>query len=119
MYFNEKFLDDINTEKAAYFLGLMYSDGSINSKQNWFKFGQIEPRKELVFLVRELLDSEHKINVENKDLNNFYVLKIYSKYFVDKLKNFGCIDNKTFKVKFPKFFKTAISYPDWVRRNAC
>lgn len=90
---NEKWLDEIDNEFKAYFLGLMMSDGYISTGN---RIG-LKLKKEDDNLVKEIF---------SKFSNNYGVnsrgIIITSRILYSKLKEYGIIENKTkFDLKIP------------------
>jgi DNA-binding transcriptional regulator WhiA len=97
---NESFLDNIDTEEKAYFLGFMYADGYNNLERGFFNLELID--EEIVIKIAKLLNSSrpimHRIKKDRKDT---YRLSINSKILTKRLNDLGCYPNKTFKLTFP------------------
>lgn len=110
-YYNKHFFQDINTEEKAYWLGFMYADGYVCcSKTN------AEVAIELSAIDIDHLRKFNKslggnisptIRKERKKcLKTTYGIasfRIYSKEMAQDLIAHGCIQRKTFYIKFPKF----------------
>lgn len=105
---NHNFFETIDTEAKAYLLGLLFADGCNYIKARRIQLSLQERDKELVFLMRSLLESNHKIcyyKVKNNDgcLNrqNQYRLGITSQKLCEDLSKLGCTPNKSFTLEFP------------------
>lgn len=95
--YDSNYFDTINTERKAYWLGLLYADGNVCIKGK--KRLQITLQKEDEYLLIELL----------KDLGagKIYNDRVYSKiiinnsFIVDSLIKLGCVPIKSLILKFP------------------
>lgn len=108
---NENFLDLIDTEEKAYFLGFMYADGCNHAKRNRFSISLQEEDSELLTKFSNLLDSNKPLHYTDRKtcvikgieyLQKRQVsLWIISKSLTDRLSELGCTPNKTFTIQFP------------------
>lgn len=109
--FNENYFESIDTPEKAYWLGFIYADGGIRSKQ---KHGN-----QALSIMLSSIDKEHLYKL-NKCLNSTYEVKDYigsgynedgefsklvltSQKLVDDLKKWGVVERKTKILKFPDF----------------
>jgi hypothetical protein len=97
---NENFFEKINTEKKAYFLGLLYADGYVNENNMLI---EITLYNQDIDILNELIYELYPNNDKPLKLirNKYYKLVISSKKIVNDLKYHGCVQKKTFKLKFP------------------
>ena len=93
---NEHYFDNIDSDEKAYILGLFYADGCITN--NYLIFGQIAYRKELVEKVNKALQSTYPIRYISK--KDFYQIQINNKRLITRLKELGCIERKSLRLKF-------------------
>jgi hypothetical protein len=93
---NENYFNVIDTEHKAYFLGLLYADGSVN-KDKSITLGLNE--QDLGILLE--FNKELKYNKPLKYSNNMFVCVINSQKMYNDLLDKGCMERKTFKIKFP------------------
>jgi hypothetical protein len=111
---NENYFSVIDTEKKAYFLGLLYADGTnYIGKRNRFELQLTEKDRELVDALKEDIEYTGPVHVikshiaPNKDFTKEYICKplirlnISSKKICEDLYNLGVFNNKTFKLQFP------------------
>lgn len=102
---NKTWLDNIDSEDKAYFLGLMWSDGNVHKNLHNFKLGLLEPDENLLIYFSKIfycgVDRVKRHKIPNE--KTFCVLYIYSIELVKKLVALGCMPNKTFKTTFPKW----------------
>lgn len=105
MKLNEDYFEKINTERKAYWLGLLYADGYNSSKT------QYESSTKGKSVELDLQDSdEHILKEFLKDVpfgkikkyNDYsYRLIFNSKKFSEDLDKLGCTRNKTSSIEFP------------------
>ena len=96
--FNESIFDNIDSEEKAYWLGFIYADGYISSRDNTFE------------LSLALKDKEHldKFNVFMQHENNNIKMdsfrcrwSVVNKHLWETLNNYGCTPRKSLTLKFP------------------
>lgn len=90
------FFKYINTEEKAYFLGLMYSDGSVSNNQFYLKLKD----EDVIVKFKEALKCDYPITHNENPYYN-YILQVSSKEMCRDLINLGCYKNKTRIIKFP------------------
>ncbi|MDE2231883.1 MAG: hypothetical protein KGJ95_07470 [Candidatus Omnitrophica bacterium] len=93
---NEAFFKQ-QTPEMAYVLGFIYSDGNLGNQLNQFSISQKEP--EILYKIRDLMDSEHKITRQVKQ--ELYTLTIGNKVMINDLLALGLTPNKSLDAKFP------------------
>lgn len=106
---NEYYFDFIDTEDKAYFLGLLYSDGSMEENQFYIKLTDLDVLQRL----KEVLNTSVPIRTvyhENKNWKTTYVLTISSKYMCRKLSELGCIKNKSRAIRLPNIKEELIRH---------
>lgn len=91
--FNQRFFENINSEKKPYILGLIFTDGCIYSSKtkNSKAVNFASSDKKLVALFRRALDSAHTIN----HYKNAYSVTIRDKKLFLALKNLGVKERKS------------------------
>lgn len=105
-YFNKDFFR-VWSKEMAYVLGYTFADGAVytNSRGScYLEFTSTD--RELIYKVRKLLASEHKISlrkrsIDNPNWKNSYRIQIGGKELLSNLRKFGIIQNKRLVVKFP------------------
>ena len=119
--FNKYYFDIIDTQEKAYFLGLLYADGSVRKrkgKDSWrVSLALAADDRYLVERFKEELNSEHKISVykyKDKNWQEMYKLEISNKYFANQLMEKGVLTNKTHVLYFPEMLEDAFK-PHFVR----
>ena len=113
--FNENFFDIIDTEEKAYWLGFLYADGFITSKDN--KIGLSLSIKDIDHLAKynKSLNYSKGMNIQishqfgTKDTynKNGEIIKmcntvITNKHMWDALNQKGCVPNKSLILNFPE-----------------
>ncbi len=88
-YVNEEYLNEINTEDKAYFLGWMFSDGNVNDKSICLKL--IKDDVEIIEKLFSYFSSGYKTSFYKNNAS----ISVTSKKLSDKLKELGCVENKT------------------------
>ena len=97
---NESFFNTIDNEYKAYFLGLLYADGSIN-KDKSITLGLHKQDIDILIKFNDILGYKKPLKYQ-KDVNhNMVVVVINSHQMYNDLINKGCVNKKTFKLSFP------------------
>lgn len=100
---NENYFDEIDSEDKAYFLGLLYSDGSNNG--DGFYITLQDRDVNILNSFKQCLGYSGELRTilsKNKNWKNYKSLNISSKKMAQVLENIGCNRNKTINAKFPK-----------------
>jgi mobile intron protein len=117
--YNENYFENIDTSEKAYWLGFIYADGFITRKTNGSAvFGLTLAEEEPLIKLNQCLESNKPIGkykkVNSYNLNSIeYKLAFCSNKMVSDLEKHGCIERKTFKLKFPKLNENLI--PHFIR----
>ena len=105
---NQNFFDDIDTEEKAYWLGFLYADGYNNEKRKEVKIRLAIKDEEHLLKLRDTLyikkDRPLYYGV-NFGKNKWCELIINSTHFSKQLAQLGCVQAKTFIVRFPSFLQ--------------
>lgn len=101
---NENFLDNLDCQEKAYFLGIMYADGNIYNYKNSYRcsLSQCEKYKDVIYKIKEILDAEQPVYVKKTTGQLQYHLVLYNSHLCRKLIQYGCIPNKSLILRFPK-----------------
>lgn len=99
---NDLFFENINNEEKAYCLGLWFSDGYNNEKDNCVCLKMTD--LDILEKVKEVLKFNGKIYLQKKykqNERNVYSLRIFSKKLSQDLSKLGCFQKKTYHINFP------------------
>jgi intein/homing endonuclease len=96
---DETFLDNIDTQEKAYFLGFMYSDGNVHKRESNFKIVIHNKDKHILHKFSDMFYGFD--NIQDDD-DQYVSFRVYSVKLTLKLIEHGCVPNKTFKLSFPK-----------------
>lgn len=118
--YDETYFSQINTPDKAYWLGFLYADGYITKpKQGNPVLGICLAEPEPIEKFKKALKSNlpvrsyKKVNgYSNKSIE--YRIAFCSKQMVEDLEKWGCVERKTFKLKFPDFL-TEDLVPHFIR----
>lgn len=101
---NEDYFSNIDTERKAYFLGLIMADGCVRNVDNRYCMS-ISLKWEDGYLIKELRDNlESGVSVY-VDSYGRHAIKVWSKILFNDLYNHGVKPNKTGKEVFPDDLK--------------
>lgn len=104
--FNEHIFDVIDTEEKAYWLGFIFADGYISSRDNGFelslKGSDIEHLHKFNKFMEHNKDNVKLGEVKNKD-KTFLRCRwgIVNKHLWNTLNNLGCTPRKSLTLQFP------------------
>lgn len=103
---NETWLDEIDTQEKAYFLGLFWADGNISKRGNGISLRLHSQDKNILIKLSEYFYYKdrvsHYIEDTNKPSTPISRLCIYSAYIKNRMLELGLFPNKSKKIKFPK-----------------
>lgn len=103
--FQENYFSEINTERKAYFLGLLLTDGNIFDK---YKSKTHPPNINLTLQAEDVyildaLRSELCVNKKiSQDGRGCFQFVVFSKHMADDLSRYGVVPNKSLTVQFPR-----------------
>jgi intein-encoded DNA endonuclease-like protein len=97
---NESFFNLIDDEYKAYFLGLLYADGSIN-KDKSITLGLHKQDINILIKFNDILGYKKPLKYHEGVNNNMVVVVINSHQMYNDLIDKGCVNKKTFKLVFP------------------
>jgi len=101
---NEKFFNCIDLEEKAYFLGLLYADGTNSTAKTEVSLRLQENDRMILCKLNELLQPTKPIMpIIRKNQKKQYRLLINSKIISYRLNELGVIPNKTFNLKYPQW----------------
>ena len=94
------FFKTIDTEEKAYFLGIMFSDGSVGRNQFYLKLKD----EDVVIKFKNSLKCSYPIKHNESPYSN-YILEISCQEMCNDLIKLGCVPNKTKIIQFPNIPK--------------
>lgn len=99
--FDIKFFDIIDTEEKAYLLGLLYADGYNMETRNTVCLHLNIKDLNHIEKVKKILKADHPIKHLSNRTRQQFGISLTNKRFSEKLAELGCMQAKTFKIKFP------------------
>ncbi len=111
---DDKFLDDINFQWKAYYLGLFYADGNLFKscmRITLIDREILEMLNKKIFVNREIKTHKSK-NINHQDT---YLLMISNKYVSDRMRKIGLYENKSLTISFPEIILNSKYLTDFIR----
>ena len=121
--FDIHWLDKIDTQEKAYFLGFVYADGSLSGEFGYYDLMislnvidryLLEKFNELLNSDRPVKDYTRENSYNKKGVQNYCVVHYANKYFWKHMQELGVIPNKTTTVKLPNFISKELM-PHFIR----
>ena len=113
----EDFFESIDTEEKAYWLGFLYADGYNYEAKGEVKVALAGKDKDFLLKLRDTIypnKDKPLYYKENSDLSTGYELNMSSARMSRHLAKQGCMQAKTFKIKFPYFIDESL-YRHFIR----
>lgn len=113
----ENYFDEIDTQEKAYILGLLYADGCNYMLRNAVTLALKESDINILKKITGLIQPQKPIRFikkEKKEWSNIYQITIQNKHISQRLAELGCMNAKTFKIKFPEWLNNDLT-PHFVR----
>lgn len=101
---NENFFDSIDTEEKAYFLGLLWADGTNITKRNCIQIGLQETDKHILEDMLLAMDSNTPLKCTKSTYpggKDIYSIALFSEHMSKKLNDIGMVPNKSLILQFP------------------
>jgi intein-encoded DNA endonuclease-like protein len=95
---NFDWLDKIDTEEKAYFMGFMFADGNVRQGNRQFKIALQEQDVDILHKFGKLIFKTDYLMYMDR---NYPLLSITCKKLAERLNELGCVPNKCFICKFP------------------
>ena len=92
--------EKIDTEEKAYWLGFLYADGSVGSKEDKIELGLAEKDLKHIEKFKTFMNINNKISYREKTKS--YRMSFRSAQCKQDLINKGCVPKKIIDFKFPK-----------------
>lgn len=92
---DEKYFDNIDHQIKAYWLGLLFADGTVLPKHNRVSLGMKDVNH--VIQYNSDLKSINKVSCLIQNDKPYAISQNTSKYLVNSLANLGCVANKTYQ----------------------
>lgn len=109
--------DSIDTEEKAYWLGFLFADGNISSKEDKLEINL--SIKDIAHLekFKLFLKAKNRIRIQNNQSNNICRFSVRNKHLWKTLYEKGCIPNKSLVLQFPNLhiFKNRVLVKDFIR----
>ena len=120
--YNEHYMDKIDTPERAYVLGLLYADGTNNTKNHSVALRLSSIDIDILNKIKQLFEAEQSITIVPGKVNNSsgnYSHETAGLVFVNthlsnKLASYGMCKNKTFQLHFPKWIPKEL-LPHFIR----
>jgi intein-encoded DNA endonuclease-like protein len=103
---NQDYFDFINSEQKAYFLGLIYADGTNSLTKNMVRLSLAERDIDILKKLKKEIGTNRPLlftetSKRNKNWQNTYTLCLSNKKISEQLTKLGCVPAKTKVLKFP------------------
>ena len=108
---DEYFFENIDSEEKAYWLGFIYADGFIISSRDAFGLSLSVKDESHIEKFLKSIKSNNKISRYFNNMGFEYSrIVIHSKKLKEDLIKNGCLENKTFLLKFPNIDKEYVRH---------
>lgn len=104
---NANFFSKVDTQDTAYFLGLLYADGTIYASKSNYKVSLRLKDPEPLHLFVKVLESESPVKPYGK---NMYEAVVCNKQLVSNLIELGCVPRKSKVIRFPSLDDNLIQH---------
>lgn len=112
------YFSQIDNSDKAYILGFLYADGYNGEQSNSLQICLNSQDEGILIYIKEQLGSNVTIckKIRKGGYSNSLMseLRICSKQISQDLAKWGCMQNKTFKIRFPDFLQEEL-YPHFIR----
>ena len=101
---NENFFDCIDTEEKAYFLGLLWADGTNIVNKNCVEIGLQDRDKHILDSMLKSMEASYPIKCKESKYpggRDIYSVSIFSEHMSSQLNNIGMVPNKSLVLRFP------------------
>lgn len=100
---DETFLDSIDSEQKAYYLGFMYADGYNGERRLKYsvKISLQSRDRHILESFKQILKSGHTVSTENRRGGSSTIFEFCNKRLSERLTELGCHRAKSFTLTFP------------------
>lgn len=113
-YLDEHYFDNIDSEKKAYFLGFIITDGCIHQAKGRQSILAMTVQNRDRYILEAFKNEIHSYKMVTSDGRGCYGLQIFSKGIVDGLKQYGLHERKSLSCIFPNNIPLDL-YPHLIR----
>ena len=108
-------MERIDCELKAYLLGLLLTDGYVNSNRGYFGIDLTD--KDVIEFIANKINIKYSSVPERDKCKNKYRIIIYGKNNVNNLFRLGVTDRKTFTTNGPQLKKRELKYLNYIIRG--
>lgn len=118
-FINESWLDIIDCQEKAYFLGFFYADGNCSSKYNRVSI-KLSSKDEYIlkqfnsfFSKENLISHLSRKRYENSAMRNYTIFMFNNKHIHNRLVDLGCFPKKSLTLVFPNNLEKELNNFFW------
>ncbi len=100
---NENYFDDLSSEDKIYFLGFLMADGYNSETRGVIEISCSEKDKDFLQELNLLIGSNKPLRFVRCKKDTSYRASFCSRHLSETLSKLGCVQAKTFKLKFPEY----------------
>lgn len=103
-WFNENFFDSIDTQEKAYFLGLLWADGTNSLKKHCIEIGLQERDRHILDKMLVVMDADYQLRCIKSKYpggQDIYKVSLFSEHMSNRLNEIGMVPNKSLVLTFP------------------
>ena len=117
-FVNEKYFENVETEKQAYILGFIYADGCVQKlpTTSGLTIEQLAQDVDILYQIKYVLESTYPFleRVQSTNGKHRFRFYVYSKKLCSDLEKLGVVQRKSLILKFPFFIKDEL-LPHFIR----
>jgi len=104
-WLNKHWLDDIDSQEKAYFLGIFWADGSVSKSKNDISLRLHTKDRDVLTKISHFFYGKDRVSDYIEDTNKVSTpvsrISLYSEYLKNRMKCLGIKPNKSKQIKFP------------------